>query len=1174
MSGCGTGVVSVIVHFGDVDIPRALIEAQRDDRLVIFVGAGASCAPPSGLPLFKQLAEIIVANSGVSVRDEDLDYPDVLLGDIEDQHGVDVHQRTASLIGAETSRPNALHEAIAALAATCPQVRIVTTNYDRHLSEALTARGLSFDDSIAPGLPLGGDFTGVVYLHGHLNRPSRHLIVTDADFGQAYLRDAWAARFLERMFSEYTVLFIGYSHTDVVMTYLGRGLRPDSVRFVLTDVPDSARWRRLRIRPVSYPNSDGTHQAVTDAISRWASWSSMGLLDHRHQVEQLVATAPSQVPEDMSYLEAVVADDSTTGFFTEFAAGEDWLSWASTLPDFQSIFNPAAGASERIRILADWFTRRYVMDEHLSSLAWSMVSRAGGSLSANLWEQIGFHLHLRQEPRPAWLSRWLVLLAQNSYPSAAHWVEWALMKTDWPGERAAALTLFDMLTEPRVKIRPSFAAPATGHMEIELQGDRYWLDEVWAKVFVANLADAAQDLIVIADRQLRLAHALLTAVGGARPGWDPLSFLRSAIEKHEQDIMREPADVLIDAARDCLEALLDADSDLGAAYLALWAAADLPVLQRLAVHGWAHRRGADATTKLAWLRSSNWLFKASLRNEVLRLICLTAADAETTVADALVLDAEAGPSGSQDKELEAHDTLAWIAKAAPNLSSAHEALTRMRSVHPEFAQRQPADPATSLEEGWVRPRFLISPEELHARISSDAAGALRELREKTSDPGGAGWGDALSLISDTVRDQLGDGLALLSADSGSSPDIMRAVVRAWGAGSPDAATAEEIIAWLSESPLPAVSREIAELLADATNQARPTKWSEIPGARDLAARIWVVAGGEADDLHANDWAARALNHTAGQLAQFWVRAVASDWAAAGDTWTGLPAVTRTQLQVMLAEGDERAMMAEVILASKLHFFHRADPAWAKRYLLPLLEWGDPARARRTWDGFLTWGKFDDQLLGAGLRNQYVQAATRATQFPDRLQPQLYRHLSAIALYSNPDPAATGWARALTAATDVVVRTAWMRQVGRDLAGLPADRVEQHWLSWMRPYWQDRLHSIPSTPTIEETSAMTTWIVYLTDSFEEGVGLATAAPATISTRSRLLAKLTTAYIREAPVITAKLVAHLLRHTQQPFWDCDQIQRIVNDLKDTSAASADLTTIREQALRLGCVNSPNW
>lgn len=40
----------------DVDLPQALVAAQREGRLVIFAGAGVSMGPPANLPSFEDLA--------------------------------------------------------------------------------------------------------------------------------------------------------------------------------------------------------------------------------------------------------------------------------------------------------------------------------------------------------------------------------------------------------------------------------------------------------------------------------------------------------------------------------------------------------------------------------------------------------------------------------------------------------------------------------------------------------------------------------------------------------------------------------------------------------------------------------------------------------------------------------------------------------------------------------------------------------------------------------------------------------------------------------------------------------------------------------------------------------------------------------------------------------------
>jgi len=52
----------------DVDLPQALVSAQRDGRLVVFAGAGVSMGPPSTLPSFDALAAAI--SGGALTRKE------------------------------------------------------------------------------------------------------------------------------------------------------------------------------------------------------------------------------------------------------------------------------------------------------------------------------------------------------------------------------------------------------------------------------------------------------------------------------------------------------------------------------------------------------------------------------------------------------------------------------------------------------------------------------------------------------------------------------------------------------------------------------------------------------------------------------------------------------------------------------------------------------------------------------------------------------------------------------------------------------------------------------------------------------------------------------------------------------------------------------------------------
>lgn len=1105
------------------------------------------------------------------MTDEELDRTDILMGDLEDRHSVDVHRRVADIIGAEGSRPNALHQAIAALAASGPQIRIVTTNYDLHLSEALDAMEKPFMTDTAPSLPLGNDFNGIVYLHGSLSRPARQLVVTDADFGQAYLRDAWATRFLERMFSHYTVLFVGYSYQDVVMSYLGRGLGPDTARYVLTNQPDLPHWRRLRIQPIVYSNPDGTHSRLTDVISGWAAWASMGLLDHRQRVSDLLAAPPSQIPEEESYLETIVASEQTARFFAEFARGPQWLSWASGRPEFRRLLDSADGNVTGSAVLATWFADHYVTNEELSEQALALISEAGGRIGPVLWSEIGRNLQRQTVPRPAWLTRWLVLLVRNAPATAQPWPEYALHDSVWPDDRMAALLLFDHLAEPQPTYRPSFAAASGTRIEIVPRGEVYWLREAWTKVFLPNIADAAPDLIVIADHHLRRAHQLLSAGGAARPGWDPMSFSRSAIEPHSQDTMAEPADVLIDAARDCLESLVRRGDEAGPGHLRMWADSDVPLLRRLAVHGWASRTDVTASAKLAWLRDRRWLFDHQLRHEVFGLIAAAIADADTPTADDLVAEAETGPEGSEHRDYESYNALTWIARHAPRLQSAATALARAQAAHPEYQERPHPDLNSWMETGWVGPHPPMSAQDLHVLIQQNPTSALEKLRqyEGTTSPfDRPSWDDALNVLADVTREWPTDGFAVLDADNDSLPDILRAVIRGWSAASADDATARAILGRLSHAGLSAVAADVTQMLADGgQTETAPTQWHRIPEARHLAVQTWVLSHGTASTITTEDWLLRAINHPAGQLAQFWVHAVAGDWTAAGDDWHGIPPEARTQLEMMLASNDDRGQMTEVIFASQLHFFHSADPEWAQNHILPLLDWATPDRAQRAWEGYLAYGRFNDKILAAGLLNHYIQAATHADELPENLRQPLYGHLADIALRSNIDLAANGWLRNLTSTSSEEVRTGWMNQIGWRLRTISAQAVEQQWNRWIHTYWQDRLASRPIQLTTQEASAMAAWVIYLTSSLNEGIDLATAHAAGIPRHSHLLRDLTDERISQQPPATARLLAHLLRGTEEPFYDCPEIQRIIRALAD-NAEPADITSIREQALRLGC------
>ena len=197
-----------------LDIPDELLEAQEQGRLVVFAGAGVSRGTPSDLPDFAGLACDVAKDTPLekelSKHEHRLDryFGELARGDVNIQHLV--RQR----IGVRTSQPCDLHRSILDLFLDPKNIRIVTTNFDAHFTRVLADRKLVVDQYFAPALPLGRRFRGIVYLHGSILREDDPLILSDEDFGRAYMIEGWARDFLRGMFDNYITLFIGYSHTD------------------------------------------------------------------------------------------------------------------------------------------------------------------------------------------------------------------------------------------------------------------------------------------------------------------------------------------------------------------------------------------------------------------------------------------------------------------------------------------------------------------------------------------------------------------------------------------------------------------------------------------------------------------------------------------------------------------------------------------------------------------------------------------------------------------------------------------------------------------------------------------------------------------------------------------------------------------------------------------------
>lgn len=1152
-----------MLRFGDIEIPRELVNAHDNDELVLFVGAGASMGSPSNLPSFVGLTESIRDESqlGPIIGDVKKQALDEVMGEIADSYDVDVHLRAAIHTNKAASMPNALHQAIADLSSQA-STRIVTTNYDVHLSSVL---GDGVRTYVPPAFPLGSDFTGLVHLHGSVTEDPKHLVVTAADFGKAYLTDAWAARFLERMFATYTTLFIGYSHNDVIMKYLARGLGSRSrQRYACTHEPDSPIWGQLNIIPVGY-SSASNHLALSRALSAWASRAASGLLDHRKQVAAIMTShQPAHLAEaESSYLHSVVSDDQAVQFFCQHATGLEWLAWVCEHPTFQELFHRTSGGSAATWRLANWFSRTYI-NELWADNAQSVLQKLGGQLSQQLWDAVARRLLAlkRSSGWPANIRPWLLPLIRSAPEDAAMFLDALLSHCSYPADSDAVTLLMSYLIQPSIVHVPSVFGDL--RPEVHFRGNAHQLHDTWQKNIKPNLSTNVANLLPLIDQTIRFAQRDLN-LSGVTGRAEQFGSLLEPVALASGAKYAGPGGFITEAARDCIEALFNGDPTRAELQLTTWALSHVCLLRRLAIHGWTVRKDVTASVRAAWMVQQGLILDYDYQSEISPFIACIIESEDPAAIDIVLADILEHADDDDYSARRAWRTFNWMRRLSVATGAVDSAISTLLDSHEDLA-----DLANVVDPAPTESSPRTSAEELKLVLETDVTAAvtlLQQSAKQDESTGGFAWYDSESALTAVVSQTPVLGLTLLkSVDRTSifSAAVARPIVRGWSNAAADEDLAENILTELLTLDLTTCATEVALLLSEIRQEGSSgTPWQRHISSRTLAHKCWDALS--ADSIAAqDDWYYAALNSPAGHLALYWLLVADQQRSDSGTEWTGLPPDLAKTLTRLVAEADNRGDLAAVMYGRHLAHLHALDPTWCNEHILRLFDWANETQAQRVWSGYLTGGIFNEDLLRSGLMHHALEAASRAHAFNDRARHNLLGMLAQIAL--RPDLQLGEWIPVFTRRARQEDRVLWMNRISDYLADMEPAAVEACWARWMLPYWKGRLSSVPRRLTKEEASAMAHWVVYLDRSTAEAVELVLRQPASFPMHSRLLGGLTDERVQKSPSEMAQLIAHLLCGTELPFYEY-RIPEVMGYLRQHDAAHPSLHLIEEHALRLG-------
>lgn len=356
------------MYVGGIDFPDEVIDALRDNHLVVFAGTGVSMGEPASLPDFADLADRIAQGSGMQKEGreaKDREPEDRFIGRLHST-GIRIHEIAASLLSdgkGKRLEPTGLHRNLVRLFREPDQVRVVTTNLDILFERAMAK--LEWQPSrvySAPALPLGREFAGIVHVHGSVDEP-QNTVLTDSDFGRAYLTEGWARRFLMDLFLNFTALFVGYSHDDTVMQYLARALPQNGGRnrFALCGERDEGAWEFLGIQPVRFSQaSDEDFSALNQGVAKLAVHSNRGFLEWREDIQKIAEKEPPIDPEAVDTVEHAFKDKTLTGFFTKSARSVAWIPWLHKRGLLNPLFSHEP-LDDSSHLLACWLAKEYAV---------------------------------------------------------------------------------------------------------------------------------------------------------------------------------------------------------------------------------------------------------------------------------------------------------------------------------------------------------------------------------------------------------------------------------------------------------------------------------------------------------------------------------------------------------------------------------------------------------------------------------------------------------------------------------------------------------------------------------------------------------------------------------------------------------------------------------------------
>ncbi len=976
------------------DIPDDLIAAQERGRVIFICGAGVSMSLnlPSFRGLVLKIYELLGEDPALHLAENEVirenghlagQYDRVLrllekrlaASNVGRAHGMRERVRDAVRRAlAPPPKPDlSNHRALFELSRdTEGTLRLVTTNFDTLFERAWPGEfGTcpSFAGAAMPQ-PKTAGFAGALHLHGRLadtelNLAETDLVLTSAEFGDAYLRSGWASRYVYDLARAYTVVLVGYGADDPPMRYLLEVLEADRERYpdlqkvyafagcdAASEALQSALWRAKGVEPIMHRLHEGTYSPLYDSIREWARYAANATAWRREQLKPLLALAPSELqPEQVARAVQLLSHGDASEQLQELGPAAAWLSvlqergvltrgmitpgpWISAKVDDPAMISACAGLDafdDRTR----WLVERAV-DQHADLAphrrrAWELLSRAKKARPDRDLDMSWFRL----APR--------IQRGEAGYEA-----------------RRTVASMF----RPRLNVQKPWRWVETGEARAESLETLVWLD------YKTSGHSHPSDVLQVWPTGIALTKALFATLNqtlhdaldeasdvGFTEGYDRAERDVPSIAPHRQNDHRSGFYPLTRLTADLWLRLADLEPDFALAAARAWRCADSTLMRRLALFAAAHAV-VPSPEAADWINGLDdhdfWVSGGQV--EIMKALVSRWDDLPVESRERIEERIVSGLPRALFPESEINEgewtsiddsasyrRLTRLRDAGKALSAA--AVARLAEIQERNPRWKPGPGDRDDFHSWSESSSGPSGQpDLLASIADDrlVEEAMRIQRERMWDQGDlwrvfcqADPEKALRGLKAHAEAGAWDAEAwrplLWTVTERAEPDILAQVV-------------DQIIA-MPDAHLRDLLDTVASLVQRQRSMLQADDLEDGPRYFLLWDRVaeLVYDGAELDDRDegGNDLSTRALNRAGGILTWTLVEAVSALQPRGG---SGLPDDYKRRLALAVNDRSASGQYARVQIMHNLAYVEHVDPTWAAENLIPRLSWNSDEAA--------------------------------------------------------------------------------------------------------------------------------------------------------------------------------------------------------------------------------------